>query len=100
MEKWADYIITEASYDEKRMLSSIRRRKDMGSGFGRPEIISRLDLASDLKNKITHITAYDSGQTWKRGHQVRTYKSGGNYYIRIDANRADMDNLGDISEIS
>ncbi len=100
MEKWADYLITGASYDENRLLRKIRRRRDTGSGLGPDETVDRLTLASDIKNKVSHVTAYDGGSSWRRGDAVRAYKLGGNYYIRTDGNRIRLDNLGEVADLA
>ena len=45
------------------------------------------------------MTIHDgTSETWKRGNKVRGYLVEGDYYLRIDKNKVNLDNLGMINE--
>jgi len=99
MDKWADYLISAANYDSTRILNNVLVHKDEGGTISPPEEIDRTIISSNIKNGKSYITIFGSLSTWKKGHQVRTFRVGGNYYLRLDNNKVDFDNLGDLPTV-
>jgi uncharacterized phage infection (PIP) family protein YhgE len=100
MKKWADYLISEVSYDSEHLISIATRHQDTDSGITKGKSVDRLTIASDIKNGFTYITIYSGNNSWKPGNKLRTFSIGGNPYLRIDKNKAKLDYLGDLPESS
>ena len=100
MKKWADYLISEVSYDSEHLISIAMRHQDADSGITKGTFIDRLTIASDIKNGFTYITIYSGINSWKYGNKLRTFSIGGSPYIRIDKNKVKLDYLGDLPESS
>jgi len=99
MDKWADYLISAANYDSTRILNNVLVHKDEGGTIGNPEEIDRTTISSNIKNGKSYLTIFGSLSTWKKGYQVRTFRVGGDYYLRLDNNKVDFDNLGDLPTV-
>ncbi|RDJ31786.1 MAG: hypothetical protein DWQ17_03645, partial [Crenarchaeota archaeon] len=100
MAKWADFLISEASYDSDHRITYVRRHKDNGVSIDPiGEIISRADLTHDLQNRISYSTVFSSLNTWKVGQKIRGFRVDNSNAIRIDNNKVQFDNLGSIPEI-
>uniref|UniRef100_UPI00262CDCE0 hypothetical protein n=1 Tax=Nitrosopumilus sp. TaxID=2024843 RepID=UPI00262CDCE0 len=100
MEKWADYLISEVSYDRNHLIKIAIRHEDSEKGISKGNPIDRLAIASDIKNGLTYITVYSSKNSWKKGHKIETFSIDGEPYLRIDANKVKLDFLGDLPESS
>ena len=100
MKKWADYLISEVSYDSEHLISIAIRHQDTDSGITKGKSVDRLTIASDIKNGFTYITIYSGINSWKPGNKLRTFSIGGSPYLRIDENKAKLDFLGDLPESS
>jgi hypothetical protein len=100
MKKWADYLISEVSYDSEHLISVATRHKDTDKGITKGQPIDRLTIASDIKNGIFYITIYSGKNSWKKGNKLQTFSIGGTPYLRIDKNKAKLDYLGDLPESS
>ena len=100
MKKWADYLISEVSYDSEHLISIATRHQDTDSGITKGKSIDRLTIASDIKNGFTYITIYSGINSWKHGNKLRTFSIGGSPYLRIDKNKVKLDYLGDLPESS
>ena len=98
MEKWADYLISEVSYDSDHLISIAIRHKDTVQGITEGKSVDRLTIASDIKNGLLYITIYNQKNTWKKGHRIQTFSIGGTPYLRIDQNKVQLDFLGDLPE--
>ncbi|MFQ5496922.1 MAG: hypothetical protein ACE5DU_03450, partial [Nitrosopumilus sp.] len=98
MEKWADYLISEVSYDSEHLISVAIRHKETDQGITSGKPIDRLTIASDIKNGSIYVTIYSGKNSWKKGHKIQTFSIGGNPYLRIDGNKVKFDFLGDIRE--
>jgi len=98
MDKWADYFISEVSYDSDHLISVAIRHQDSNKGITKGEPIDRLTIHSDIINGLFYITIYSGKESWKKGHKIYTFSIEGNPYIRIDENKVTLDHLGDLPE--
>ncbi len=101
MIKWAQYLISEVSYspDHKRILQ-VKQHEDLDGQINEGEIVDRDVVVSNLKKGKTYMTIHNgSSKTWKKGEKVRGFSVDGDYYIRTDKNKVNLDNLGMINEL-
>ena len=98
MKKWADYLISEVSYDSEHLISMATRHQDTDSGITKGKPVDRLTIASDIKNGFTYITIYSGKNSWKQGNKLRTFSIGGSPFLRVDKNKVKLDYLGDLPE--
>ncbi|MEX0862917.1 DUF5679 domain-containing protein [Nitrosopumilus sp.] len=98
MTKWADYLISEVSYDHENLIDIAIRHQDTAHGIAVGKPVDRLTIASDIKNGLFYLTIYSGKNSWKKGHQIRSFSILGNPYLRIDGNKVAFDYLGDIPE--
>jgi len=98
MDKWADYLISEVSYDSEHLISVALRHQETEQGITKGKPIDRLTIASDIKNGLIYITIYSGKNSWKKGHQIHTFSIEDIPYLRIDRNKVKLDFLGDIQE--
>ena len=100
MKKWADYLISEVSYDSEHLISIATRHEDTDNGITKGKSIDRLTIASDIKNGFTYITIYSGKNSWKPGNKIKTFSIEGSPYLRLDKNKVKLDFLGDLPESS
>ena len=100
MKKWADYLLSEVSYDSEHLISVATRHQDTDKGITGGKPIDRLTIASDIKNGLLYITIYSGKNSWKKGHKLETFSIDGTPYLRIDQNKVTLDYLGDLPESS
>ena len=100
MVKWAEYLISEVRYspDHKRILQ-VKQHKDLDGEVSEGEIVERDVVSSNIKKGRTYMTIHNgSSTTWKKGNVVRGFRADGDYYIRVDKNQVNFDNLGMLNE--
>ena len=100
MAKWADYLISEVSYDSKRRIKSVLRHKDTGTDVQRPEIVNRVSIIDDLRGGRSYCTIFNGLDTWTLGSKIRLHRIGSQRSIRVDDNKVAFDNLGPVLEMS
>ena len=100
MDKWADFLISEVSYNSDHLISVAIRHRDSDKGITKGKSVDRLTIASDINNELFYITIYTGKNSWKKGHKIQTFSIGGNPYLRIDRNKVKLDYLGDLTEVS
>jgi len=100
MSKWADYLISEAEYDSNYLISKIKQHRDNGESISDGEIIDRSTLANNLGHGSKYMTVYGALNKLRIGKNVRYFRAAGYHYIRIDHNKVNHDNLGDLPDIS
>ena len=100
MDKWADYLISEVSYDTKHLISVAIRHQDTDKGITKGTPVDRLTISSDIKNGLSYITIYSGKNSWKKGHRIHTYSIGGDPFLRIDGNKVELDHLGDLPVVT
>ena len=98
MKKWADYLISEVSYDPEHLILVATRHQDTDKGITQGKPVDRLTIASDIKNGLFYITIYSGNNSWKKGNKLETFSIGGSPYLRIDGNKVKLDYLGDLPE--
>ncbi|WP_255465049.1 DUF5679 domain-containing protein [Nitrosopumilus sp. b3] len=98
MDKWADYLISEVSYDSEHLINVALRHQETKQGITKGKPVDRLTIASDIKNGLVYITIYSGKNSWKKGHKIETFSIKGTPYLRIDGNKVKLDYLGDIQE--
>ncbi|HIA25862.1 MAG TPA: DUF3892 domain-containing protein, partial [Candidatus Nitrosopelagicus sp.] len=100
MSKWANYLISEVEYDSNYLISKIKQHRDNGESISDGEIIDRSTLANNLGHGSKYMTVYGALNKFRIGKNVRYFRADGYHYIRIDHNKVNHDNLGDLPDIS
>ena len=96
MTKWADYLISEVSYDSNHLISKIKRYRDNGDSISDGEIIDRNILADSLGHGANYMTIYSALNKFRIGKRVVYFRAFEHHYIRIDKNKVNSDNLGNL----
>lgn len=98
--KWADYLISAVSYNEDHTkIVKVRQHEDKNGKISNPVEIGRAEVASNIKNGKRYVTIYSGPHdTWRLGKKVNAFRVNGEYCIRVDQNKVNLDNLGDIVE--
>ncbi len=99
MTKWADFLISAVRYSPDR--KHIEEMKQHEDNEGIPEnesVVNRQTVADGVKKGKTYMTVFSSGTNWRIGSRVRRFIVNGNYYLRVDKNKVDRDNLGTLPE--
>ena len=96
MIKWADYLISEVSYDSNHLISKIKRHRDDGDSIGDGEIIDRTTLADGLGHGTSYMTTYSALNKFRIGERVVYFRAFEHHYIRTDKNKVNTDNLGNL----
>lgn len=99
MAQWAEYLVSQASYDKNRKLQKIKQHKDTGEIVDDGQIVERDTLIENLKNGAKYMTIFSTKSTWKLGDKINLVKVDGEYYIRTDTNKTNFDNLKFVSEL-
>jgi len=100
MNKWADYLISEVSYDSEHLVSVAIRHQDTDNRITKGMPVDRMTIASDIKNGLFYVSIYRGKDSWKKGYSIQTFSIKGNPYLRIDGNKVNLDYLGDLPEAS
>ena len=69
MAKWADYLISEVTYDSNHLILKIKQHTDNGKTISHGDIVDRDTLANNLGHGAKYKTLYNSL------NQVRDRKS-------------------------
>ncbi len=99
LKKWANYLISEVSYDKNHLISKAKRHEDIETGITDGDFVDRIQISSDIANGLSYITIYNRILTWKKGNKIHFFRIHGQPYVRIDKNKVNQDYLGDIREI-
>jgi len=94
MGKWADYLISGAIYDSEHKLTYVRRHVDTEEYIGQGEIIDDASMASDIDNGKSYMTIFSTNTGWKLGQKINSFRNNGGFFLRIDKNKVQLDNLG------
>jgi len=100
MVKWADYLISEVSYDDNHLIKSAKRHQEIDQTISEGTMVDRLTIASDIKNNLSYVTIQNSLSSWKKGKKIRAFRIKGEPYLRIDDNKVTLDNLGELPEVN
>ena len=99
MQRWADYLISEVSYDSNHLISKVKRHEESEKGIDDGILVDRPTITSDIHKGLSYITIYNHVLTWKRGNEIHLYRIHGEPFLRIDKNKVNQDFLGDIPEL-
>jgi hypothetical protein len=77
----------------------VKQHRDLDGEVSEGEIVERDVVSSNIKKGITYVTIHNgTSTTWKRGDVVKAFIVDGDYYIRVDKNKVNLDNLGMLNE--
>ena len=96
MAKWADYLISQVSYDSSHLITEVKQHRDNGNKASVGEVVDRNTLANNLGHGVRYMTVYGGLGSVQMGKNVRYFKAYEHHYIRIDNNKVMTDNLGEL----
>ena len=99
MAKWADYLISQVSYDSSHLITKVKQHRDNGNKMSVGEVVDRNTLANNLGRGIRYMTVYGDLGKVQMGKNVRYYKAYEHHYVRIDNNKVMTDNLGELPNL-
>jgi len=99
--QWADFVVSGIKKGSGLAnISHVQVHEDLGTEFGKPNIIDKKTLASHIKKGKRYITIYKKNETdWEPGELINTYVLNGETHVRTDGNKVEGDNLGTLPEI-
>ena len=100
MAKWADYLISQVSYDQNHIITKVKQHRDIGNKMGDGEIVDRDIIAGNLGHGAKYMTVYGDLNKIRMGKNVRYFRAYEHHYIRTDGNKVMSDNLGDIPRLN
>ena len=100
MAKWADYLISQVSYDQNHIITKVKQHRDIGNEMGDGEIVDRDVIAGNLGHGVKYMTVYGDLNKIRMGKNVRYFRAYEDHYIRTDGNKVMSDNLGDIPHLN
>jgi len=100
MAKWADYLISQVSYDQNHIITKAKQHRDIGNEMGDGEIVDRDVIAGNLGHGIKYMTVYGDLNKIRMGKNVRYFRAYDDHYIRTDDNKVMSDNLGNIPHLN
>ena len=98
MAKWADYLISQVSYDQNHIITKVKQHRDNGNTVDKGEIVDRHIIANNLGHGNRYMTIYGDLGKIRMGKNVRYFRAYEHHYIRIDNNKVSSDNLGDLPQ--
>ena len=99
MAKWADYLISQVSYDSSHLITNVKQHRDNGNKMGVGEIVDRNTLTNNLGHGVRYMTVYGDLGRVQMGKNVRYFKAYEHHYVRIDNNKVMTDNLGELPHL-
>lgn len=97
VDKWADLLISKVDYSaEPRHIVRVALRLDRGAKVGPAVIASRVEVMKWISAGYSVVTIYWKDDGWQRGAEVQIVTIGGTLYIRTEADRKAVDNLGNL----
>jgi len=100
MAKWADYLISQVSYDQNHIITKVKQHRDIGNEMGDGEIVDRDVIAGNLGHGVKYMTVYGDLKKIRMGKNVRYFRAYEGHYIRTDDNKVMSDNLDDIPNLN
>ena len=91
MAKWADYLVSEVSYDPNHIILKIKQHTDNGKTISQGEIVDRNTLANNLGHGAKYVTLYNDLNKVRLGKNLRYFRAYEHHYIRIDKNKVMTD---------
>ena len=71
MAKWADYLISQVSYDQNHIITKAKQHRDIGNEMGDGEIVDRDVIAGNLGHGVKYMTVYGGLDKIRMGKNVR-----------------------------
>ena len=99
MAKWADYLISQVSYDQNHIITKVMQHRDIGNKISGGEIVGRDVIATNLGHGSKYMTVFGDLDKIKMGKNVRYFRAYDDHFIRIDDNKVESDNLGHIPHV-
>ena len=99
MAKWADYLISQVSYDQNHIITKVMQHRDIGNKISGGEIVDRNVIATNLGHGSKYMTVFGDLNKIKMGKNVRYFRAYDDHFIRIDDNKVESDNLGHIPHV-
>ena len=99
MAKWADYLISQVSYDSSHLITEVKQHRDNGNKASVGGVVDRNTLANNLGHGVRYMTVYGGLGRVQMGKNVRYFKAYEHHYIRIDNNKVMTDNLGELPHL-
>ena len=99
MAKWADYLISQVSYDQDHVITKVKQHRDIGNKISDGEIVDRNVIAGNLGHGNKYMTVYGDLGKIRIGKNVRYFQAYEHHYIRIDNNKVMSDNLGELPQL-
>ena len=99
MAKWADYLISQVSYDQNHLITKVKRHRDNGNTISEGEVIDRNIVADNLGHGTSYMTIYSALGKIRIGKNVRYFRAYEHHYIRVDNNKVSLDNLEDLPQL-
>ena len=96
MEKWADFLISEVSYDSNHQIVEVKQHQEIDGSISDGELVDRLTIADNLKKGLTYLTIYSGLKGFRKGFPVSGNRVNEGFFIRTDKNKVELDFLGDI----
>ena len=96
MARWADYLISQVSYDQDHIITKVMQHRDIGNKISGGEIVDRNVIATNLGHGAKYMTVFGDLGKIRVGKNVRYYRAYEDHYIRIDDNKVMTDNLGEL----
>jgi hypothetical protein len=100
MAKWADYLISEVSYNAKHThIDKVKVREDKGDTVGEVKIYSRQSIVDAIDSGTTFMTILKNASgKWDKGQKVFVIIINGTKYIKTVDNNKEQDNLENLPE--
>ena len=99
MAKWADYLISQVSYDSNHIITKVKQHRDNGNTISEGEVIDRNIVADNLGHGTSYMTIYSALGKIRIGKNVRYFRAYEHHYIRVDNNKVSSDNLDDLPQL-
>ena len=100
MAKWADYLISQVSYDQDHVITKVMQHRDIGNKISSGEIVDRNVIATNLGHGAKYMTMFGGLGKIRMGKNVRYFRAYDDHFIRIDDNKVMSDNLGQIPQLN
>ena len=99
MVKWADYLISQVSYDSNHCITKVKQHKDNGNKVSEGEVVDRNTVTGNLGHGAKYMTMFGDLGKIRIGKNVRYFRAYEDHYIRIDNNKVTSDNLGELPQL-
>jgi hypothetical protein len=100
MAKWADFGISAVRFNARHThIDTVKAMPDNGETFGPVAIVSRQDVARQVKQDTTFVTIFkDAAGNWAKGQQVYIVVIHGSEFIKTVRDATPVDNLDNLPE--